>query len=56
MPSPPNDFKHNYSFRIVSPIPRQVYSLEEGGSILERIGRSGNLIVEPITEEEDEED
>lgn len=56
LPSPPNDFKHNYSFRIVSPIPRQVYSLEEGGSILERIGRSGNLIVEPITEEEDEED
>lgn len=55
-PDPPTGFKHEYKFRIVSPIPRQIYSLEDGGSIMERIGKSGNLIVEPVVDEEDDED
>jgi FAS-associated factor 2 len=55
--SEPKDFKHIYGFKLVSPMPRTVYDLQAGGSILERVGKSGNLIVEPIQDdEEDEED
>jgi FAS-associated factor 2 len=50
----PMNFKHQYGFRLVSPMPRMVYGLEEGGSIGERIGKSGNLIVEPILDDDDE--
>lgn len=52
----PVGFKHEYKFHLVSPMPRAVYDIEEGGSLLERIGRSGNLIVEPIDNESDAED
>ena len=38
----PEGFKHEYSFRLVSPLPREVISLEDGGTIEGRIGRSGN--------------
>jgi FAS-associated factor 2 len=44
--SEPIGFRHEYGFRLVSPVPRVVYSLEEGGSIRERVGKSANLIVE----------
>lgn len=50
----PMDFEHTYGFRLVSPMPRTVYGLEEGGSIFERVGKSGNLIVEPILEEDED--
>lgn len=49
----PEDFEHTYRFRLVSPMPRAVYTLQDGGSIGERIGRGGNLIVEPISEDEE---
>jgi FAS-associated factor 2 len=49
----PIGFKHEYGFRLVSPMPRIMYSLEEGGSIRERLGKSGNLIVEPTVEEDE---
>ena len=49
------DYDHHYKFNLVSPIPRTVYGLDSGGTIGERIGRSGNLIVEPLPEEDDEE-
>ena len=52
----PEGFEHVYKFRLVSPIPREAYELEDGGLIRDRIGRSGNLIVESIADEEDEED
>jgi FAS-associated factor 2 len=45
-----------YKFRLVSPMPRTVYGIEEGGTIGDRIGRNGNLIVEPIRKEDDDED
>lgn len=48
----PDGFEHKYGFRLVSPMPRAVYALERGGSIGERIGRGGNLIVEPIGDED----
>ncbi|OBT90174.1 hypothetical protein VE02_00927 [Pseudogymnoascus sp. 03VT05] len=52
----PADFAHEYKFRLVSPMPREVYDLEQGGSVLDRIGKSGNLIVEPIVDDDDAED
>lgn len=52
----PQGYEHLYKFRLVSPMPREVYDLEKGGSIRERVGRSGNLIVEKIVEEDDDDD
>lgn len=54
----PNKYEHRYEFRLVSTLPRVVYAIEDGGTIGEKVGKSGNLIVEPITdgEEEEEED
>jgi FAS-associated factor 2 len=50
------DYEHSYSFNLVSPMPRMVYALSSGGTVGEKVGRSGNLIVEPIVEEEEEAD
>lgn len=52
--SKPEGFDHKYGFRLVSPMPRVVYAVEAGGTIREKIGRGGNLLVEPIEDEEDE--
>lgn len=50
----PKGFEHEYGFRLVSPMPREVYDVETGGTIKERIGRSGNLIVERRDGEDDD--
>lgn len=50
----PENFRHTYSFRLVSSMPRTVYTLEDGGSIGKRIGRGANLIVEPMDDDGDE--
>jgi len=47
----PANYVHEYGFRLVSPMPRAVFELHNGGSIGERIGRGANLIVEPIEED-----
>jgi len=52
----PAGFEHEYKFRLVSPMPREAYELERGGTIKERIGRSGNLIVERTIIEDSEDD
>ena len=52
----PVGYQHAYKFQLVSPMPREVYDLEKGGSIRDRVGSSGNLIVEKILGEDDEED
>jgi FAS-associated factor 2 len=44
----PKGFKHEYDFRLVSPMPREAFEIEAGGTLKERIGRSGNLIVEKL--------
>ncbi|KAK3696496.1 UBX domain-containing protein 10 [Vermiconidia calcicola] len=49
----PEGYDHEYKFRLVSPMPREVYDSEKRGSIRGRIGRSGNLIVERIVAEDD---
>ena len=50
----PEGYEHTYGFRLVSPMPRTVYDVNSGGTVGSRIGRSGNLIVEPVDDEEDE--
>lgn len=52
----PQDFEHEYDFQLVSPMPREVYEVKAGGTIKERIGRSGNLIVERLHVDSDEEE
>ncbi|EMC92216.1 hypothetical protein BAUCODRAFT_151643 [Baudoinia panamericana UAMH 10762] len=52
----PEGYRHEYQFRLVSPMPREVFEVEKGGTIRERIGRSGNLIVEKTLGEEEEEE
>ena len=49
----PEGFNHKYQFKLVSPMPREAYELAEGGTIRERIGKSGNLLVERLEDEED---
>jgi FAS-associated factor 2 len=50
----PDGYEHEHTFQLVSPMPREVYGLGKGGSIGERIGRSGNLIVEKLVEDGDD--
>jgi FAS-associated factor 2 len=50
----PEGYEHRFDFRLVSTLPRVVYDPEEGGTIAERVGKSGNLIVEPIKDDEEE--
>ncbi|RAL05319.1 clathrin-mediated endocytosis regulator UBX3 [Aspergillus ibericus CBS 121593] len=52
----PEGFEHQYGFRLVSPMPRVVYEVNAGGSVRDQIGRGGNLLVEPIDDDSDEED
>lgn len=54
--SEPEGFQHKYGFRLVSPMPRCVYEVDAGGTVKERIGRSGNLMVELINDDEDEDE
>lgn len=52
----PVDYKHEFDFRLVQTLPRVVYEIGDGGTIGEKVGRSGNLIVEPIKDEDDEDE
>lgn len=52
----PTAFEHEYKFVLVSPMPREEFGLEKGGTVRERIGRSGNLIVERTDLEDSEEE
>lgn len=56
----PEKYEHEFGFRIASVLPRMVYEPSSSDTMGEKIGRSGNLIVEEIApdsdEEEDEED
>lgn len=54
--SEPEGYKHEFDFRLVQTLPRVVYDVDDGGTIAARVGKSGNLIVEPIKEDEVEED
>ncbi|KAI0520996.1 UBX domain-containing protein [Xylaria bambusicola] len=49
----PEGYVHEYGFRIASPMPRVVYEPDAKATLSERIGRSGNLIVELGTDQSD---
>ncbi|KAL8752786.1 MAG: hypothetical protein Q9199_005503 [Rusavskia elegans] len=51
--SAPQGYQHRYRFRLVSPMPRVVHDLGGGDPIGKRIGRSGNLLVESIDDDDD---
>lgn len=52
----PAGFEHEYAFQLVSPMPREVFDVRDGGTVGERIGRSGNLIVERVGGDESDEE
>jgi FAS-associated factor 2 len=52
--SKPEGFVHKYNFNLVSPMPRTLYESTNLGTAREVIGRSANLIVETIDEDEEE--
>jgi FAS-associated factor 2 len=52
-PTRPVGYSPKYGLRLVSPMPRNLFDPEAGGMAGERIGRSGNLIVESILDDED---
>jgi FAS-associated factor 2 len=58
--APPPGYVHMYKFNLVSPLPREVFDAKSSGTVRDKIGRNGNLIVELITDadegEEDEDD
>ncbi|KAL8836954.1 MAG: hypothetical protein Q9170_002716 [Blastenia crenularia] len=51
--SEPTNYEHTYRFRLVSPLPRVVYDVTGGDTIGTLIGRSGNLLVESIDNEDE---
>lgn len=51
----PEDYVHEYGFRIASPLPRVVYEPDGAATLGDRIGRSGNLIIELGTADSDSE-
>ncbi|KAH6973400.1 hypothetical protein BKA56DRAFT_491292 [Ilyonectria sp. MPI-CAGE-AT-0026] len=52
----PEDYDHEFKFRIASILPRMVYEPSATVTMGQKIGRSGNLIVEDITPESEDED
>lgn len=44
-------YEHKYGFQLVAPMPRVVFDLSKGGTIGQRVGRGGNIIVEEIEPE-----
>ena len=54
--SEPAGYGHIYQFQLVSPMPRKVYAVDDGGTIEDRIGKGANLIVEPVKEAESDEE
>ncbi|KOS22291.1 UBX domain-containing protein 10 [Escovopsis weberi] len=51
----PADYEHEYGFRIVSILPRVVYEPSTTATMMETIGRSGNLIVEEVFSDSEDE-
>jgi FAS-associated factor 2 len=52
----PDGYEHKYEFRIASTLPRVVYEPSTTSTMLETIGKSGNLIVEELSDDEDEDE
>lgn len=52
----PEGFQHQYGFLLVSPMPRTVYEVAAGGTIRDKVGRGGNLLVETIDDDDRDEE
>ncbi|KAH8197990.1 hypothetical protein TruAng_007854 [Truncatella angustata] len=52
----PEGYVHEYAFRIAGLMPRVVYEPNDSSTLGDKIGRSGNLIVERIVDEQEQED
>lgn len=52
----PEEYTHEYKFRIAAPMPRVVYQPDENATLGTTIGRSGNLIVESVIPDDDDGD
>lgn len=52
----PEGYKHEYDFRLVSPMPRLVYDLESKGTVGDRLGNNGTLIVESVNSDDEEDE
>jgi FAS-associated factor 2 len=50
--SEPKDYKHEYAFQVASVMPRQVYGPSATVTMGEKIGRSGNLVVEDVEDDD----
>lgn len=48
----PGGYDHQYQFLLVQSLPRVVFHVSEGGTIGEKVGKTGNLIVELIHPED----
>ncbi|KAK0285164.1 UBX domain-containing protein 10 [Friedmanniomyces endolithicus] len=55
-PEPEAGYEHEFGFRLVSPMPREVYDVKDGGRTGDRIGRSGNLVVEKVVGDDDDDE
>jgi len=51
----PEGYKHEYAFRVASVMPREVYGPSTNSTMGEKIGRSGNLVVEAVEDGDDAE-
>ncbi|KAF7544656.1 hypothetical protein G7046_g9744 [Stylonectria norvegica] len=52
----PDNYEHNFKFKIASILPRMVYEPSTTVTIGEKIGRSGNLIIEDFSHDSEDED
>ncbi|KAK3331120.1 hypothetical protein B0H66DRAFT_89901 [Apodospora peruviana] len=52
----PEDYDHQYAFRIASVMPRETFPPSEMVTIAAKMGRGGSLVVEDISDEDDEDD
>ncbi|GKT66611.1 UBX domain-containing protein [Colletotrichum tofieldiae] len=52
-PTQPEDYEHEYQFRIASVMPRVVYEPSKEETMAQKIGRSGNLIVEDVSADDE---
>lgn len=51
----PEDYEHVYRFRLASLMPREVFQPTKDKTLREAIGKSGNLIVEDMVDDEEDE-
>lgn len=52
--SGPEDYEHVYGFRLASLMPREVFEPSKERTLREAIGKTGNLIVEDVIEDEED--